>query len=82
MLLTFLILLLPYFCRGDPATQIVNPTSNEKFLLNKIETLENEVVDLKNKLTMVLELVRLSTYFLLMKNVINSLIFSGRNYQD
>ena len=58
MLLTFAIILLPFLCRGEPATQIINPTSNEMFLLNKIEKLEDEVVDLKNKLTMILEMVR------------------------
>ena len=62
MLLTFAIILLPFLCRGEPATQIINPTSNEMFLLNKIEKLEDEVVDLKNKLTMILEMVRSAMY--------------------
>jgi len=67
MLLAFVTILLPYFCRGELATQIVNPTTNEKFLLNKIENLENEVVDLKNKLTTILEMVRSTTFFLFLE---------------
>ena len=71
MLLTFAIILLPYFCRGEPSTQIVNPTSNEKFLLNKIETLEDKVVKLETKLNMILEKVRsITTYFLINKKKI------------